>query len=177
MPTSHLGLPEAFDELIKELTQLESVRDRVPTQFGRWDIKPGQSHVSLLSLKFLLTSNLKMSDGSDHRPPAYHPHAETSPSSEAAIPSVHIPRHTSIDRTAAQSSPPEASKDLPPSRPPPRDQFTIIDTEDSLKVDEEAANDSFTPIPRWSWRSKKKFAFWLMVALLAIVLGALLIEL
>jgi hypothetical protein len=41
MPTSHLGLPEAFGELFKELTQPENVRDRVPTWSGRWHIKPG----------------------------------------------------------------------------------------------------------------------------------------
>ena len=106
-----------------------------------------------------------MSDESNHPLPAYHTHAETLPSSEATIPSVCTPQHTSIDLTEAQSSPPEASKDLPPSRPPQHDQFTIIDGEEPWKRDEEAANTSITPKPSRSWKSKEKYALCLMLAL------------
>jgi hypothetical protein len=112
-----------------------------------------------------------MSDGFDHRPPAYHTHAETSPSSDATIPSVYTPRHTSIDLTEAQPSPPEASKELPPSRSPQHDQPTIIDFGDSLKCDEEAANTYITPIPSRSWELINKIAVWLMIVLLLVWAG------
>jgi hypothetical protein len=91
--------------------------------------------------------------------------------------SIHTPRHTSIDLIEARSSPPEASKDLPPSSPPQYEQLTIIGIGESSKVDEEAANTSLTPIPRQSWKSKTEIAVCLMVALLIFLGGALFFEL
>jgi len=82
-------------------------------------------------------------------PPAYSTHTDIPPSSKATTAPAYTPRYTLTEQAESQSPPPQASRNLPPSRPLQRsdrleltNQLPTSNTGQTSERDEEANNTS-----------------------------------